>query len=366
MRKKLLFTALCCLTLTLAAQAPSGYYNNAQGQTGYSLKTALHNIIDNVDDANGQPFHMPQSYGDLWDVYEDSDSRIENGNTFVFDMYSDCDFEFVTDQNMGDNGAECFNFNREHSFPRSWFENNGLPIFTDPFHVIPTDSRVNNLRGNLAYGEVISSQATYTSTNGSQIGPSSLAGPTGNVFEPIDEFKGDIARQYFYVATRYENLISGWETNDTDGDSMLDGSSDQVFEDWALNMLYEWHVNDPVSAKELQRQEAIFDFQSNRNPFIDNEDWVFEIWGNSLSTNTVVLQEFKMYPNPTNGNTLNFNLPNADNSIVEIYSILGNRVLTTKGTSEAFRINIGNLASGVYLVKIQQGQQFKTLKLIRR
>lgn len=365
MRKKLLFTALCCLTLTLAAQAPSGYYNNAQGQTGYSLKTALHNIIDNVDDANGQPFHMPQSYGDLWDVYEDSDSRIENGNTFVWEMYSDCDFEFVVDQDMGSGGGnECEFFNREHSFPRSWFDNDGLPIFTDPFHVIPADKKVNGMRGNLAYGEV--SNVSYTSNNGSKIGSSALAGPTGNVFEPIDEFKGDIARQYFYVATRYENLISGWETNDTDGDSMLDGSSDQVFEDWALNMLYEWHVNDPVSAKELQRQEAIFDFQGNRNPFIDNEDWVFEIWGNSLSTNTVVLEEFKMYPNPTNGNTLNFNLPNADNSIVEIYSILGNRVLTTKGTSEAFRINIGNLASGVYLVKIQQGQQLKTLKLIRR
>lgn len=371
MMKTLLALLFIINAITLVAQdnSPVGYYDRADGLSNFSLKTALFNIIDGTaSDNNGQPAHMANSYSALWDVYEESDSRVERGNVFVWDMYSICDFEFVVDQDRGSGGSsQCEFFNREHSFPRSWFGDNNLDIYTDPFHVIPTDKRVNSERGNLAYGEVIDGTETFISNNGSKKGTSALEGPTGPVFEPINEFKGDIARGYFYIATRYQNLISGWEKNDTDGDSMLDGSSDQVFEDWALNMLYSWHLNDPVSDKERQRQEAIFQFQGNRNPFIDNPQWVGQIWNSVLSAEDHnPSKTITMFPNPATGNQLNFNFPSGISATVTIFSVLGKQVLKGKINDSKKSLNISPLASGVYLVIIQQGEVSHTLKLIKR
>ena len=97
---------------------------------------------------------------------------------------------------------------------------------------------------------------------------------------PIDEFKGDFARAYFYMATRYENVIANWETNSTYGDAVLNGTSDQVFESWFLTLLLSWHSQDPVSQKEIDRNNAAFNFQNNRNPFVDHPELVNNIWGN--------------------------------------------------------------------------------------
>lgn len=253
-------------------QIPTGYYDSADGLTGYTLKSELHNIIDN---------HTDRGYSTLWDLYETSDVR-DDGK--VWDMYSDCNFEFVTDQDPGSGGnTECDKFNREHSMPKSWF-NDASPMQSDPFHVIPTDKKVNSIRGNYAYGEVNS--ATYTSLNGSKLGANTVAGYTGTVFEPADEYKGDLARGYFYMATRYEDVISGWENHNANGDAMLDGSADQVFETWALEMLLSWHESDPVSQKEIDRNEAIYDFQGNRNPFIDHPEWVLCIWNNECGSSS--------------------------------------------------------------------------------
>ncbi|MCB0497096.1 MAG: endonuclease [Cyclobacteriaceae bacterium] len=257
------------------AQIPAGYYTTANGKTGYELKTALYNIIKD---------HNAQGYGDLWDLYPNSDAK-PNGK--VWDMYSDVpggtpayEYTFITDQ-CGNYSSEGDCYNREHSFPKSWF-NDASPMYTDAFHIVPTDGYVNGKRGNLPFGEV--GTATFTSTNGSKVGVSNYPGYTGEVFEPIDEYKGDFARGYFYMATRYENVIASWETNNTNGDAMLDGTSDHVFEDWALSMLIEWNNADPVSQKEIDRNDAVYDFQGNRNPFIDHPEYVASIWGGSTST----------------------------------------------------------------------------------
>lgn len=345
------------------AQAPTGYYNGANGLDGYQLKTALKVIIDEINNGNGQPTHdISGGYGDLWDLYETSDVRSDGK---VWEMYSDCDFTFNTDQDMGSGGtSECQVFNREHSFPRSWFGGNqNIPIFADPFHVIPADKKVNGIRGNLAFGEVAT--ANYTSNNGSKRGTSSIAGPTGNVFEPADEFKGDIARGLFYVATRYENSIDEWETNDSDGDSMLDGTSNKVFEQWALDMLYSWHVNDPVSQKEIDRNEAIFNYQDNRNPFIDNPQYVLDVWEAVLSVEDFELQNtIKMYPNPVK-DMLTIDLISYDDIKIEIYDILGKRVFKTeiKGDST---LNLQALKAGIYIVKINQDNTSISKKLIKQ
>lgn len=150
---------------------------------------------------------------------------------------------------------------------------------TDVHHVFATDGYVNGRRSSYPYGEVAS--ATFTSSNGSKLGTgSSASGYTGTVFEPIDEFKGDFARAYFYMATRYENVIANWETNSAYGDAVLNGTSDQVYESWFLTLLLSWHSQDPVSQKEIDRNDAAFNFQNNRNPFVDHPELVNSIWGN--------------------------------------------------------------------------------------
>lgn len=255
----------------------SDYYNSAEGLSGYTLKTALYNII------NG---HTTQSYGDLWTFYtaHELDSYYENDGS-ILDIYSESpngsdsyNFTSGSDQ-CGNYSGESDCYNREHSFPRSWFGGAVNPMNTDVHHIFATDGYVNSKRSSYPYGEV--SSTTYTSDNGSKVGSgSSLLGYTGTVFEPIDEFKGDLARAYFYMATRYQNVVSGWESNSTYGDAVLDGSSNQVYEDWFLDMLKSWHAQDPVSQKELDRNEAAYSHQGNRNPFVDYPEFVTEIWGN--------------------------------------------------------------------------------------
>lgn len=255
----------------------TGYYASANGLAGYSLKTELHNIINN---------HSTQSYGDLWTFYisYNSDSYYENDGS-ILDMYTEKPFandsyNFTAGTNQcGSYRGEGDCYNREHAFPRSWFGGAVSPMNTDVHHVFATDGFVNGRRSSYPYGEVGS--ATYTSSNGSKLGSgTSASGYTGTVFEPIDEFKGDFARAYFYMATRYENVIANWEKNSTYGDVVLNGTSNQVFENWFLNLLLSWHLQDPVSQKEIDRNNAAFSFQNNRNPFVDHPEFVNQIWGN--------------------------------------------------------------------------------------
>ncbi len=247
------------------AQAPAGYYDEADGLSGEQLKTALRNIIDN---------HTVLSYSEIWTAFLDTDAK-PNGK--VWDMYSDVpegtpayEFTFISDQ-CGNYSGEGSCYNREHSFPKSWFSD-ASPMYTELFHIVPTDGYVNGKRSNYPFGEVGS--ASWTSTNGSKLGTSSYPGYSGTVFEPIDEYKGDFARGYFYMATRYESNISSWSS------PMLAGNSFPVFTEWALNLLMDWHEQDPVSQKEIDRNNMIYaKHQHNRNPFIDHPEYVNLIWG---------------------------------------------------------------------------------------
>lgn len=267
MLKYIISGLLFFASITAQAQIPAGYYNTATG-SGFTLKTQLHDIIDG---------HNSQSYSNVWTFVEsnDLDAYYENNST-ILDIYSENPagadpYNFTAgNTRCGNQSSEGDCYNREHSFPASWFSD-GSPMFTDIHHLYPTDGRVNNFRGNLPFGEVAT--PNFTSLNGSKRGSSAISGYSGTVFEPIDEFKGDIARTYFYMATRYEDVLGSWSS------PMLDGSTDQVFEDWALDMLLDWHTNDPVSQKEIDRNNNAFTFQSNRNPFVDHPEYVNNIWG---------------------------------------------------------------------------------------
>lgn len=253
------------------------YYQSAEGLSGYTLKTALHDIIKG---------HSNQGYGAIWSFYEQNelDTYYENDGT-ILDIYSEApngsdpfNFTKVVDQ-CGSYSGEAGCYNREHSFPKSWFGGKVEPMNSDVHHIFATDGYVNAQRSSYPYGEV--SSASYTSSNGSKVGSAASGlGYSGTVFEPIDEFKGDLARAYFYMATRYEDVISGWESNSSYGNAVLNGTSNQVFESWFLTMLKQWHNQDPVSQKEIDRNNAAELHQANRNPFVDHPNFVADIWGN--------------------------------------------------------------------------------------
>ncbi|MFZ4402434.1 MAG: endonuclease, partial [Bacteroidales bacterium] len=276
---------------TASAQIPSGYYNSATG-TGATLKTQLYNIIKG---------HIERSYTQLWTDFQTTDKKT-NGK--VWDMYSDIpggtppyEYTFITHQcgnYLGEGPANGGCYNREHSFPKSWF-NQDPPMFTDLFHLVPTDGKVNGERSNFPYGKV--NTPTWTSQNGSKLGPNVFPGYTGTVFEPIDSFKGDFARNYFYMVTRYENVISEWVTD------MLDNSTFPAFTVWAKNMLIEWNNLDPVSQKEIDRNNAVYSIQHNRNPYIDHPEYVNQIWGGGSVGTSVEPSNY-----PANFSAKNFKL----------------------------------------------------------
>ncbi len=321
----------------ISSGIPSNYYSTATG-SGALLKNQLHNIIKT---------HTKRSYTNLWTDFQSTDKKY-NGK--VWDMYSDkpCDsnyeFTFITNQ-CGTYSAEAGCYNREHSLPNSWWGGTTDTMYSDLMTLVPTDGYVNNMRSNYTFGKVAT--PNWTSTNGSKRGPCTYPGYTGtqaNVFEPIDEYKGDFARIYLYMATRYENRISLWPSFDANAADCFAGNTYPGFKTWQLNLLLEWHNNDPVSQKEINRNNAVYSIQGNRNPFIDNPLFVAQIWQSKPLVNT--LPSTNIAPNSVTciGNILS----EGSSAITEsgiIYSITPNPVIGGSGVvkiSSSPLVSIGN------------------------
>ncbi len=272
MKKLLLFLILAHF---VNAQAPSGYYSSASGLSGAALKSALSSIITNG--------HQDKGYNGLWTAYKttDIDKNYENDGS-ILDIYSErptsgdpYNFSPVNNQ-CGTYSTEGNCHNREHIVPQSLF-NEASPMRNDIHFIRATDGKVNGMRSNYPFGKVGS--ATFTSQNGSKLGSSSSSGFSGTVFEPIDEFKGDVARMVFYFVTRYQSQLSSFSSGNMLGSSAFPG-----LQTWELNVLLTWHNQDPVSQAEINRNNASYTFQGNRNPFIDNPSYVNQIWGSQTPT----------------------------------------------------------------------------------
>lgn len=263
------FYSLIALTVVTSASAaiPSNYYKSCEGKTGEALLQSLCSVISG---------HTTVSYNGLWNMFKKTDI---NANKKIWDMYSNVEFTPVTDQcgnysNVGD----CYN--REHSFPKSWF-NNATPMYTEAFHLYPTDGKVNGQRSNYPFGECENGERlSYQQYVGAgKLGTCTFSGYSGIVFEPDDVYKGDFARSYLYMAARYYNEIDTWDS------PMLAGNSYPAFSSWAVNLLLKWTRQDPVSEKETNRNDLIYtDYQHNRNPFIDYPELAEFIWGNKVGT----------------------------------------------------------------------------------
>jgi endonuclease I len=325
------------------AQIPTGYYNTATG-TGYTLKTQLYNIIKG---------HTDNGYAGLYTTYQtsDVDNFYENDGT-VLDMYSEnpsgtdpYTYTTGTTQRCGTYSVEGDCYNREHIIPQSVF-NEQSPMVSDAHFITPTDGKVNGIRSNYPHGTV--SSATYTSQNGSKLGSSAVSGYSGTVFEPVNAFKGDIARMYFYFATRYENTVSGYSF------PMFDGSANKVFTTAFLNVLLAWHAQDPVSAREIARNNAIYGRQNNRNPYIDHPEYVNQIWGGTSSTDTQAPTAPTSLASTTKTSTSITVAWNAstDNVGVTGYNVYANNVLKTTVSTLTATIT-GLTASTTYSIYVK-------------
>ncbi|MEI6900874.1 MAG: endonuclease, partial [Bacteroidota bacterium] len=298
----------------------------------------------------------PKPNGTVWDIYSDIPDGTPNGNPpYVY--------HFITDQ-CGTASVEGDCYSREHSFPKSWFGGTVPPMYTDLFHIYPVDQYVNNRHNDNPYGDV--GTANWTSLNGSKLGPSVTPGFSGIVFEPLDEYKGDIARSYFYMAVRYYTEDGGWP-----GSAMTTGSQ---LKPWAQAMMLQWNTQDPVSQKEVNRNNEIYSqIQHNRNPFIDHPEYAEMIWGSSTGIGLISKPKYilTVYPVPAI-NQCTILLPEElaeSNLRLECVSSSGQSFQPElKGDGKRLTVSIGDLPSGFYLLILKDDQSGKNLygKLIRQ
>lgn len=326
-RKIVLIFISVTTVLTAFSQEPEGYYNSASGKSAATLKTALYQIIHT---------HTVLGYSDLWSAFYTTDKTT---NGYVWDIYSDIPgrtppylYSFGTSQ-CGSYSGEGSCYNREHSFPKSWF-GDAEPMYTDLFHIYPTDGYVNGKRANYPYGEV--GTYTFKSKNGSKLGQCTFDGYTGTVFEPIDEYKGDLARTYFYMATCYEDKIADWVSN-SEAQPVLSGNSYPAFKTWVINLLLKWDREDPVSQKEIDRNNAIYAIQGNRNPYIDHPELVEYIWG-TKTDQAFVMNGSAISLTPNNPIDFGKIVPGTTVSktvTLQAYNITGDLNLAVTGTNAA-------------------------------
>ena len=340
------------LALFVNAQPPTNYYNSANGLKGEPLKMALHNIVKG---------HTSISYAQLWNAFWSTDNK---GNGIVWDMYSDkpngtppYTYNLGQDQ-CGNYSGEGDCYNREHSWPSSWFNDQTTPR-TDLHHIFPTDGWVNNKRGNNAFGEVGS--ATWTSRNGSKLGTCKTSGFSGTVFEPIDEYKGDFARAIMYMSVRYYTEDGSWGSSDMTTKSEI--------KPWAIQMLMRWNEQDPVSQKEIDRNNVIYnDYQRNRNPFVDHPEYARMIWDPNWNGIEDSQEAVCFFPNPIErGHVLHLSGNARQFDAVVICDLCGRTLLKATGnaTGEFTMTLPADFSIGCYIVKMMRnGNTVKYEKLI--
>jgi endonuclease I len=318
------------------AQIPDGYYDDAIGKTGEDLKAALHEIIDD---------HVEYSYGDLRDfILPESDEDPDNSDNVLL-LYSGVSRD--KDDFGGNNGQ----WNREHVWAKSHGDfDNYPPEGTDAHHVRACDVRINNIRGNLDFDN-----------GGSPVDGAPGCKADDNSFEPHDDFKGDVARMIFYMAVRYEG---GNGELDLEVVDLVNNAPNPLH--GKLSTLMDWHEDDPPDDFEMNRNEVVFDYQENRNPFIDHPEFVEDIWGDPVDINEHRASFIVCFPNPfetttvirSNKETFNFEVISTDGHVV------------AKGLSKGQQtaLDLSNHRSGLYLLRIYQknGEFLGSYKLIKR
>ena len=285
------------------ADSLPAYYESIDGTSGKQLMDAIQLV------AKRGYRTTDFRYDSVWLAFKHTDLRSDG---YIWEIYSDCEFIYEKDRTSNTTQTgECKGYNREHAMCQSWFGTTSLAgkemssskknsPGSDIFHIYPTAYGMNSRRGNRPYGEV--NVATYTSLNGTKYGsPKSISvtntvaganvegkiSMSTNVLEPVDEYKGDIARSYFGTMVKW---AGEWAFNKAeegrvifdasiDADTHYGPENNYGLTPYGVAMLLKWHRQDPVSQKEVDRNNGIQLTQGNRNPFIDYPYLVEYIWG---------------------------------------------------------------------------------------
>ena len=341
------------------ANIPQDYYQEANGKSSEQLKEALHQII-----SNHTVFPYTSSSTDTWDILQLSDQDPENHDNMILVYtgrsqdkgYRDGSGNYSQYENG--NGTQNNSWNREHVWPKSHgFPDEDDNAYTDVHNLKPSDRSVNSSRGtkDYDYGGSQHSEALDCLTD-------------SDSWEPSNLVKGDIARVLFYMVVRYD---PGYDHNNNSFDLELvdyttPGNNDPIL--GKLSSLIQWHLDDPVDDFEINRNEVIFGFQQNRNPFIDHPNLVNFLWGEnvgqnwneSLSYNNSFDNDLTIFPNPTNG-ILNFT-EELQNEKIEIFSLTGQKIFDREVTNiNSIRLNLN---SGIYLLKVSNNHRVINSKII--
>lgn len=312
----LLVLAFCT---PLFAQIPTNYYDNAQGLTGIQLKEALHNIIDNHDE---------YSYNDLRDfILKNTDEDPNNSNNVIL-LYTG------RSQAKSTFGGGANDWNREHVWAKSHGDfGTSAPAGTDAHHIRPTDASVNSSRGNLDFD-----------MGGSPVNEAPGCYRDSDSFEPRDAVKGDVARMIFYMATRYEG------GGEPDLEVVDEVNTYPNPKHGKLSELLLWNTQDPPDDFEENRNNVIYyDYQNNRNPFIDHPEYADAIWGDPSNLTEIDQINVNVFPNPSS-DYLNISIRKNGSYTYVMYSAQGKAVNEGILNSSVTKVNTDNLIDGIYFL----------------
>lgn len=330
----------------VSSTAPTGYYSSLNGKSAQDLKQALQDIIANP------AVVRKHTYGDIIDILKEADHNPKNGNQ-VWLMYVEQPRAKLDFQNTGSNVGK---WNREHIFPQSrgGFSNGtsdtafGINVYqpTDANDIFCGHSDAHSLRAE--------DGPENSSRNNRDYGGGDYNGPTGT----MNSWRGDVSRALFYMAVRYNalSLVSG-NPNDTTTYKLGD-----------LDSLLSWNISDPRDDFEMNRNNYIYTWQYNRNPFIDMPELanyiygnqVGQTWYNPVGIDNIDNLDVQLYPNPANDN---FTIDGINGTAtVEIYDLLGNR-LSQHQFANSITISI-DLLKGVYVVKVNSYGKSAIMRLL--
>ena len=322
---------------------PDGYYNSLDGLADTELRQALQDIIADPSVVRAQ------TYADVVDILKEADQNPLNSNqvwlVYLEEGRAKLDYQ-TTSLSTG-------KWNREHTFPRSrgGFDSIEEDEIADGIDIYWTTKADSLRHGNSDAHALRAADGPENSTRNNQFygeynGPDGTAG----------KFKGDVARSVFYMAVRYNGL------------EIVNGFPEGIVGEFGdLATLLDWHRNDPPDDFEMNRNNVVYNWQKNRNPFIDQPDLIEYIWGDSvglawvqpLNVNENELLEVAVYPNPTNGKVYFSGLKTETN--IEVYSVEGKLLKQYKSIDNYIDLN---LTSGLYMLKLINDNGYIAKKII--
>ncbi|MCF7561473.1 endonuclease [Sabulilitoribacter multivorans] len=328
---------------TVTSSQPSGYYNSLDGLSGSTLKQALQDIIANPAVVRAQ------TYADIIDILKEADQNPANSNQ-VWLVYLEEGRAKLDFQTTSDNTGK---WNREHTFPRSLagyndIDNDNIADGKDIFWTTKADS----LRHGNSDGHALRAADGPENSIRSNQHYGQYTGPSGNA----GSFYGDVARSVLYMEIRYNGL------------QIVNGFPSIMGQMGDLTTLLNWHRNDPPDDFEMNRNNVVYTWQFNRNPFIDQPDLVEYIWGNmvgevwnqSLSVKEDNDLKVQIYPNPSHSDVFIKGLKNE--ALIEVFSMDGKKIKSINNfENNSIKLN---LTTGMYFLKIESENKSTIKKIV--